>query len=106
MHLVEERKKKEKEDCEGQAQMFFTGTRALGCQAYLDSQKEACTCSPFETVKKVGHVDIEEQRKRNEEKEKKQAKEQEDIEEGIKGIGEALNKDNKKRKNKQDKDEL
>jgi len=74
MHLVEERKKKEKEDCEGQAQMFFTGTRALGCQAYLDSQKEACTCSPFETVKKVGHVDIEEQRKRNEEKEKNKQK--------------------------------
>lgn len=24
--------------------MFFTGTRSLGCQAYLDSQKVACDC--------------------------------------------------------------
>lgn len=40
--------RKERDDCEGQAQMLFTGTRALGCQAYLDSQAEACTCGPRE----------------------------------------------------------
>ena len=45
--------KKQRDDCEGQAQMFFTGTRSLGCQAYLDSQKEACVCSVKDAVKKV-----------------------------------------------------
>jgi hypothetical protein len=45
--------KKQREDCEGQAQMFFTGTRSLVCQAYLDSQKEACVCSLKDAVKKV-----------------------------------------------------
>ena len=43
--------KKERDDCEGQASMFFTGTRSLGCQAYIESQKEACTCGPLEKVK-------------------------------------------------------
>jgi hypothetical protein len=33
--------------------MFFTATRTLGCQTYLDSQKEACTCSFPEKVKRA-----------------------------------------------------
>ena len=37
----------------GQASMFFTATRTLGCQTYLDSQKEACTCTFAEKVKKT-----------------------------------------------------
>lgn len=37
----------------GQASMFFTATRTLGCQTYLDSQKEACTCTLAEKAKKA-----------------------------------------------------
>jgi hypothetical protein len=33
-----------------QASMFFSATRSLGCQPYLDSQKEACTCALAEKV--------------------------------------------------------
>jgi len=33
-----------------QATMFFSATRSLGCQPYLDSQKEACTCTLAEKV--------------------------------------------------------
>lgn len=31
-------------ECESQAQMFFFGTRSLGCAAYQQSQKNACKC--------------------------------------------------------------
>ena len=33
--------------------MFFTATRTLGCQTYLESQKDACTCSFGEKVKQA-----------------------------------------------------
>ena len=33
--------------------MFFTATRTLGCQTYLESQKEACTCTLGEKVKQA-----------------------------------------------------
>jgi hypothetical protein len=36
--------------CSNQATMFFSATRSLGCQPYLDSQKEACTCTLAEKV--------------------------------------------------------
>lgn len=39
-------RRREREDCEGQASMFFSATRTLGCQAFLDSQEEACICQP------------------------------------------------------------
>nr|CAD7414355.1 unnamed protein product [Timema poppensis] len=32
--------------CKAAAKMLFTGTITLGCKSYLDSQKQACYCTP------------------------------------------------------------
>lgn len=40
-------------DCEGQANLFHSATRSMGCQAFLDSQREACHCSLPQKIKNL-----------------------------------------------------
>jgi hypothetical protein len=36
----------EKQGCRDQATSFWSITTAMGCSAFMDSQKTACTCVP------------------------------------------------------------
>ena len=35
---------KDQVDCNSEANTFSSGVKLLGCKAYQDSQKEACSC--------------------------------------------------------------